>query len=356
MKRRTKVLISFFAVLFVVVASIGTVAYFTKSFTSNDNVATAASFNVDVVNKDGQTIGDGEFNLGDALYPGMDVRDVYRFKVEKGKTDVPVEYTVNLKASGGLFPSDGSTPIVLGVEKYVDESWVGIDGDTFFLDGDSADFRIVVSWPHGDNDIKFQGKTGNVKLEVVATQVDKENTEEARRLLDEAEAALGALDKVNSDSSFNRGNFSKLESDAVQGLLNKANSVIEGLNRSKEEYLAELVALQTALDAKVESRYVYYEVHEEYTDFARLGLRVSADQSGQVIRHHQDKAMAVMGLHLNGEKLYAMRYSNANAAEVGDEFKYGIRFNGGVKTIDVTFTNLGDGKWGIESDWLVKKK
>lgn len=356
MKKRTKLLISGLAVLFVVMASMGTVAYFSKHFTSDKNIATAASFNVDVVNQDGQTIGDGEFDLGEKLYPGMDVREAYRFTVKKGKTDVPVEYTVNLNTSGGLFPSDQLTPIVLVIEKKTDGKWQEIDGNTFFLDEEEADFRILVSWPHGDHDIDFQGKTGHVKLDVVATQVDEDQTEEVRALLDEAEAALTALDQVNSDSSFNRGNFSKAEADAVQELFDRVKEKIDKLKQEKEAFQKELNDLQVALDEKVVARYVYYDINEAYTDETRLTLKLSADFGGQVIRYHQDKAMGVMGLYLDDEKFYSMRYATGGNAEVGDQFNYGIRFNRGTKTIDVTFTNLGDGNWSIESDWLIPNK
>ncbi|THE09497.1 hypothetical protein E1I69_22185 [Bacillus timonensis] len=45
---------------------------------------------------------------------------------------------------------------------------------TFKPENKVEKFKVFVDWPHSDNDIAFQGKTGNIKLEVVATQVDPE--------------------------------------------------------------------------------------------------------------------------------------------------------------------------------------
>lgn len=151
----------------------GTVAYFSKSFTSEDNIAAAAIFDVDVVNKDGKTIGNAEFNLGDKLYPGMKPIEAYSFIINKNNTEVPVEYKVQLTPSGNLFPEAGGSPIAISLKKEVGGVWVDVDYSTSFKpSNDNEQFKILVDWPHGDNDIDFQGKTGSIKLEVVATQVD----------------------------------------------------------------------------------------------------------------------------------------------------------------------------------------
>ena len=175
MKKKTKLIMSTFAVLVLAIVTIGTVAYFMKSFESNDNTTTAASFDVDVVNAGGQTIGDREFNLGDKLFPGMDKVEAYSFQINKNNTELPVEYNVNLTASGDLFPSDMNSPIVLALQRNIDGGWIDVDYSTTFRPENAIEsYRILVDWPHGDNDINFQGKTGNIKLEVVATQVDAE--------------------------------------------------------------------------------------------------------------------------------------------------------------------------------------
>lgn len=356
MKRKTKITISLFAVLLIAIAAIGTIAYFSKSFSSDNNVATAASFNVDVVNKSGKTIGDGEFDLGDKLYPGVEANEVYSFQIIKGDTDVPVEYSVNLNTSGSLFPEDNSSPVVFTVQRNVDDNWVDVDGGAISSENDTEEFRILVSWPHGDNDIDFQGATGTVKLEVVATQVDGNTPEEARTMLNEVEEALEALDLVHNDSFITRGNFSKAESDAVQELLDDAKKYINEVPSGKEKLLEEADRIQQALNQKVESRYVSYEMIDGHTNFTQLQLKLSADHSGQVVRVDLPKPQWIAAVHRDGEKFWTMRYSFPEQAEVGDVFKLKLRFRGNVKTIDATFTNLGDGNWGIESDWLVEKK
>lgn len=166
-------LIGLGALLLVLLTGMGTVAYFSKSFSSNNNVATAAKFAVDVVNAEGITIGDANFNLGEVLYPGMDPQEVYSFQIKKNDTEVPVEYQVKLSGSGELFPANNNSPIVLTMQRQINDQWVNIDyASPFKLENDTDSFRIVVTWPHGVNDIAFQGKTGNIHLEVVATQVD----------------------------------------------------------------------------------------------------------------------------------------------------------------------------------------
>lgn len=121
----------------------------------------------------GETIDDGQFDLGDDLYPGMDTREVYSFQINKNDTDLPLEYTVDLTPSGDLFPEDGSSPVDVTMEREVDGEWTEVDYTTTFEpESDTESYRILVDWPHGDNDIDFQGATGNMKLEVVATQID----------------------------------------------------------------------------------------------------------------------------------------------------------------------------------------
>ncbi|MBY0121127.1 hypothetical protein [Bacillus sp. S/N-304-OC-R1] len=174
---KKKISLSLFAVLFVAIAIMGTVAYFSKSFTSTNNTATAAKFEVDAVNKDGSTIGSAEFNLDGKLYPGMKTIEAYSFQIHKNKTEVPVEYKVNLTPDGELFPEGGGSPIAMTLQREIENEWVNIDYSTAFRpNNDIESFKILIDWPHGDNDIDFQGKTGNIKLEVVATQVDGDET------------------------------------------------------------------------------------------------------------------------------------------------------------------------------------
>ncbi|MEH7123014.1 hypothetical protein V7127_07130 [Bacillus sp. JJ1773] len=172
---KKKIGLSLIAVIFVAIAVMGTVAYFSKSFTSDNNTATAASFEVEAVNSEGTTIGDAQFNLDGKLYPGMKPVEVYNFSINKNNTEVPVQYKVNLNPSGDLFPEDGTTPIKLTLQRNIGGDWSDIDYQTEFKpEADVESFKILAEWPHGDNDISFQGMTGNIKLDVVATQIDDE--------------------------------------------------------------------------------------------------------------------------------------------------------------------------------------
>ncbi|MFD1171012.1 hypothetical protein [Oceanobacillus picturae] len=176
---RKKLTLGLIALSFVLMAIIGTVAYFTIGFSSEDNIAKAADFDVEAVNKEGKVIGDAEFDLDEDLVPGMEKKEVYAFAVNKNNTTVPVEYQVNLGMSGNLFPDNGQSPINLEFERLKDGVWEQVElENTFHPEQDSEQFRVMVDWPHGENDIAYQGKTGSIHLEVVATQVDEEEAEE----------------------------------------------------------------------------------------------------------------------------------------------------------------------------------
>nr|WP_289038086.1 hypothetical protein [uncultured Allobacillus sp.] len=172
MKKKT--LLVMLAGIVLAVAVGGTVAYFTKEFSSEDNVAQAATFDVDVANSEGETIGDADFDLDEELVPGMEPKEVYQFQIDRGDTEVPVEYEVSLTPHGDLFPEEADSPVRLALQKQEGDEWVDIDlNSSFALENDTESFRVVVDWPHSDNDIDFQGKTGDVNLNVVATQVDE---------------------------------------------------------------------------------------------------------------------------------------------------------------------------------------
>ncbi|MEH7385963.1 hypothetical protein V7147_11210 [Bacillus sp. JJ1521] len=175
MKRNTIFILISALVLVTVATLIGTVAYFSKSFTSDGNVAKAALFDVDVVGSNGKTIADAQFDLKEDLYPGMETKEVYNFEINRNNTDLPVEYKVKLLPSGDLFPAGTSSPVVLTLQRLVDGKWVDVAFESKFKPGNDVEkFKVFVDWKHSDNDIAFQGKTGNIKLEVVATQVDPE--------------------------------------------------------------------------------------------------------------------------------------------------------------------------------------
>lgn len=175
---RKKLTLGLIALSFVLMAIVGTVAYFTIGFSSEDNIARAADFDVEAVNKEGKVIGDAEFDLDEDLVPGMEKKEVYAFDVNKNNTSVPVEYQVNLELKGKLFPSNDNSPVNLTLEQMKDGAWEQIElENTFRPTQDTEQFRVMVDWPHGENDIDFQGKKGKINLEVVATQVDEEEEE-----------------------------------------------------------------------------------------------------------------------------------------------------------------------------------
>ena len=335
----------------------GTLAYFSKSFQSANNVAQATVFDVDVVNKEGETIGNADFSLDEDLFPGMETREVYSFDIRKNNTELPVEYDVVLSNSGALFKD--SSPIVLTIQQNVDGQWVDIEPNTSITpDQDVESFRILLDWPHSDNDIAYAGKKGNLRLEVTATQVDSVlDVQGTEAMIREATTALTALDSVGS--GLNRGNFSKAQSNDVQALIDSAKAYVDTFTNSTEKttLLTAINKLQGQLNDKVNARYVYYSVVESDTHFEQLKLAISTDLGVSVNGRTQHNNP--LYTNSGGEKntLY-LRYSNFSFVNpvVGDTVTLTVRFLGGYKNIDVTFTNLGDGQWGIESDWLVEEK
>ena len=170
---KKKAIFLIISAIFVIAAISGTTAYFVKEFTSDDNVATAATFDVDVVDAEGNTISDGQFYLDGDLYPGMDTLVAYQFDVLRNNTELPYEYSIDFSQRGDLFPEDGSSPLVVTMQKQVGDDWLDIEFQSTFVPEDDVEaYRILVDWPHGDNDIDFQGATGTLTLNVVATQVD----------------------------------------------------------------------------------------------------------------------------------------------------------------------------------------
>jgi len=78
-------------------AGLGTMAYFTKTFVSQENTITAATFDV---RSNGTLDANAEFEF-DNVYPGD--TGAYDFQIDKSRTRVPVEYEITLTPSGKLF-------------------------------------------------------------------------------------------------------------------------------------------------------------------------------------------------------------------------------------------------------------
>lgn len=162
----------FILILVVVLAftlGMGTLAYYTKTFASNNNVVRAARFEVD---DDGTLAKDIIFDLDkDPLYPGRNM-DVYNFKIEKNNTEVPVKYDINVVGLDPLFA--GNSPVSLTVLRKTGDVWTNFTGTELTNPEAVEEFKINLNWAHGDNDIDYQGKPGKININVVATQVDKE--------------------------------------------------------------------------------------------------------------------------------------------------------------------------------------
>lgn len=204
MKRKIVIIILCISLL-VAGVSIGTFAYYTSTFTSNNNVFRTAKFTVKAVNKEGNLIGDAEFNFENKpLYPGIEPFEAFYFEVDKTGTEVPVKYNIQLYKDGELFPEDSSSPVMVEIKRLVNEEWVLLEENEFIPDLDVEKFKIEVSWPHSDNDIEFQGKTGNVKIEIFATQIDDEDS----NTLGEAVAELVEFKGTPNGKTFSIPNLS----------------------------------------------------------------------------------------------------------------------------------------------------
>lgn len=171
MRKKTLLSIILVAVL-AFLLGMGTLALYTKSFTSNNNVVRAAIFDVDSAGTLDENV---EFDLsGDPIYPGRNM-DVYEFEIHKNNTEVPVEYEIIVEGYDALF--EGNTPVDLTVFRKVEDKWVVFD-DTVLENPESIEkFKINLNWGHTDYDIDYQGKSGKIRINVLATQVEGEKPE-----------------------------------------------------------------------------------------------------------------------------------------------------------------------------------
>lgn len=168
MKKKNLLALTLVAVL-AFTLGMGTLAYYSKTFTSNDNVVRAARFDVDT---NGTLDKDHTFDLdNDPMYPGRNM-DVYNFEIHKNRTEVPVEYRVSAHGSGGLFY--GNSPVEVNLMRKVGGKWEKFNGPILSNPEAKEEFKINLTWDHTNHDIDYQGKTGKINMKVVATQVDGE--------------------------------------------------------------------------------------------------------------------------------------------------------------------------------------
>ncbi len=156
--------------------ALGTIAYYTKTFSSDNNKVRAARFEVD---SNGTLDGNEKFDLSDnPIYPGID-EDIYEFEIDKKNTEVPVKYFITVTPYDELFEpvAEGDSPVNVTVLRKVGEDWVdigGLDEVEIIPDEVVEKFKIHMKWEHSDYDIEYQGKPGKVMINVVATQIDGE--------------------------------------------------------------------------------------------------------------------------------------------------------------------------------------
>lgn len=168
MKKRNLLIVMLVAVL-AFTLGMGTLAYYTKTFSSNDNLVRAAKFEVD---SNGTLDSNVEFNLDrEPIYPGRNI-DVYEFQIDKKGTEVPVKYNITVTGNDPLF--EGNSPVALTVLRKVGDIWTEFTGPELTNPEALEMFKINLFWDHTDHDIDYQGKTGKININVVATQVDKE--------------------------------------------------------------------------------------------------------------------------------------------------------------------------------------
>lgn len=174
MKKRNMLTIMLVAIL-VFVLGLGTIAYYKKTFSSNNNLVRAAKFEVD---SNGTLNEDVEFDLRDTpIYPGFE-DDIYEFEIDKKGTEVPVKYDVTVTASGELFEPFGETasPVVMTLYRETENGWEKVDNPCEInpVENQVEYFKIGLNWNHSDYDIEYQNKTGKIAINVVAEQVDEE--------------------------------------------------------------------------------------------------------------------------------------------------------------------------------------
>ena len=126
----------------------------------------------------------------------------------------------------------------------------------------------------------------------------------------------------------------------------------------KSRLLDQIKDIQDALDDKVEARYVYFEIHDEGTSMNQLVLSITEEfWTGKIMERIEGNPIINIPSNYNNDKnTIKFVYNTLGDPKEGDIFSANLRFEHGVTSIDAIITNLGDGNWKIESDWLVERK
>lgn len=177
MKKKNILLFALVAIL-AFALGIGTLAYYSKGFTSEDNILRAAKFTVD---SNGTLDGKDKFSLvGRDLYPGVKEDNLYEFEIDRKDTEVPVEYEITVLPEGEIFESidkQKHSPIEISLYRKVEDKWEKLDKTKnikLIPNYDVENFKLGLNWGHSDYDVEYQNTTGKIDINVVATQMDKE--------------------------------------------------------------------------------------------------------------------------------------------------------------------------------------
>lgn len=172
MKKRNVLTLMLIAIL-ALALGLGTMAKYRKTFSSGENLVRAAKFEVD---SNGTLDENVEFNLSeDPIYPGYENENVYEFEIDKKGTEVQVKYNIAVIANGELFGAveKGNSPVVMALYRETENGWAPVANELEInpVKKDVEKFRIGLKWNDSDYDIEYQNKSGNIAINVVATQV-----------------------------------------------------------------------------------------------------------------------------------------------------------------------------------------
>lgn len=152
---------------------IGTMALYTRTFSSDNNAVKTSKFKV---SSNGTLDDETKFNVLD-LRPGVDI-DVHEFVIDLHDTEVPVKYDLSVLPEGAVFRSRNGnpSPIELTIFRKVDGEWTslnGLDNIEIIPEKRVEEFKLNLTWPHNDEiDADFEDLSGHINIRVIAQQIE----------------------------------------------------------------------------------------------------------------------------------------------------------------------------------------
>lgn len=157
-------------------AGMGTIAYYTQTFTSEGNEIRAAVWDV----SESGTLFEQETFEFIPVAPGES--EAYDFRINKGDSEVNVEYYITVTGTGDLFDADGCPIVFSAIMNNGSENAVTkglLSGTTVrfpasVFENKNDDFSLKVKWPWGDGsgtDNSFSSLEGEITVAVEARQV-----------------------------------------------------------------------------------------------------------------------------------------------------------------------------------------